>query len=123
MMHFENSQIHMVVEDGILIATYKAGLKMTIDDARHIVNERLKLLDGKSLPVLIIDSGVVSMDKSARDFLSSDEGIGGLSAAAIIENSLFSKMLINFFLRLTNPKIQVKAFNNKTEALKWLKSL
>lgn len=58
----------MVIDDGILIATYKAGLKMTIDDAKHIVNERLKLLEGKSLPVLIIDSGVVSMDKSARDF-------------------------------------------------------
>ena len=123
MKQFENSQIHMVIEDGILVATYKAGLKMTIDDAKHIVNERLNLLEGKKLPVLIIDSGVVSMDKSARDFLSSDEGIGGLSAAAIIENSLFSKMLINFFLRLTNPKIQVKAFNDKNEALKWLKSL
>jgi hypothetical protein len=123
MMHFENSQIRMEIEDGILIATYKAGLKMTIDDAKHIVNERLNLLQGKALPVLIIDSGVVSMDKSARDFLSSDDGISGLSAAAIIENSLFSKMLINFFLRLTNPKIQVKAFNDRSEALKWLRSL
>lgn len=123
MKHFENSQIHMEIVDGVLYATYKAGLKMTIDDAKNIVNERLKLLEGKILPVLIIDSGVVSMDKSARDYLSSDEGISGLRAAAIIENSLFSKMLINFFLRLTNPKIQVKAFNNKEEALKWLKNI
>ena len=123
MKQFENNQIRMVIEDGILYATYKAGLKMTIDDAKNIVNERLKILEGKSLPVLIIDSGVVSMDKSARDFLSSDEGILGLKAAAIIENSLFSKMLINFFLRLTNPKIQVKAFSNQDDALNWLKSL
>lgn len=121
MKKFENSQIIMEIEDGVLIATYKAGLKLTLEDVKNIVAERLKLLDGKTLPVLIIDSGVISMDKSARDFLSSTEGISGLKSAAIIENSLFSKMLINFFLRLTNPKIQVKAFSSHDEALKWLK--
>lgn len=123
MKQFENDQIRMEVDDGILYATYKSGLKLSLEDARSIVNHRLELLEGQKLPVLIIDSGVVSMDKSARDYLSSEEGISGLKAAAIIENSLFSKMLINFFLRLTNPKIQVKAFNNKEEALKWLKNI
>ncbi len=122
MKKFENSQIKMEVEDGILYATYKAGLKLTLDDVKNIVKERLVLLEGKSLPVLIIDAGVVSMDKSARDFLSSEEGISGLKSAAIIENSLFSKMLINFFLKLTNPKLQVKAFGSQDEALIWLKT-
>ena len=122
MKKFENSQIKMEVVDGILYATYKSGLKLTLDDVQNIVKERLVLLDGKSLPVLIIDAGVVSMDKSARDFLSSEDGISGLKAAAIIENSLFSKMLINFFLKLTNPKLQVKAFGSHDEALNWLKT-
>lgn len=122
MKKFENSQIKMEVVDGILYATYKSGLKLTLDDVQNIVKERLVLLEGKSLPVLIIDAGVVSMDKSARDFLSSEDGISGLKAAAIIENSLFSKMLINFFLKLTNPKLQVKAFGSHDEALNWLKT-
>ena len=122
MKKFENSQIKMEVLDGILYATYKSGLKLTLDDVKNVVKERLVLLDGKTLPVLIIDAGVVSMDKSARDYLSSEEGISGLKIAAIIENSMFSKMLINFFLRLTNPKLQVKAFVSETDALEWLKS-
>ncbi|MEZ4805050.1 MAG: hypothetical protein R2852_06085 [Bacteroidia bacterium] len=122
MEKFENNQIKMEIIDGVLFATYKAGLKLTLTDVKNIVNERLVLLKGKQLPVLIIDSGVISMDKSARDYLSSEEGISGLKSAAIIENSIFSKMLINFFLRLTNPKIQVKAFGNQEEALTWLKS-
>ncbi len=122
MKKFENSQIKMELEDGVLFATYKAGLQLTLDDVQNIVKERLVLLDGQSLPVLIIDAGVVSMDKSARDYLSSEDGISGLKSAAIIENSLFSKMLINFFLKLTNPKLQVKAFVSHEEALKWLKT-
>jgi hypothetical protein len=123
MKKFENDQIRMEITDGILYATYKSGLKLTMQDAQHIVEERMKMLGDSKVPVLIIDSGVVSMDKSARDYLSSEEGISGLKAAAIIENSFFSKVLINFFLRLTNPKIQVKAFSNQEEALKWLKTL
>jgi len=122
MKKFENSQIKMEIRDGILYATYKAGLKLTLDDVQNIVKERLVLLEGKALPVLIIDAGVVSMDKSARDFLSSEDGISGLKAAAIIENSLFSKMLINFFLKLTTPKLHVKAFSSQDEALNWLKT-
>ena len=112
----------MEIVDGILYATYKAGFNLTLKDVQHIVKERVSLLGGTSVPVLIIDAGVVSMDKAARDYLSSDEGTQGVKSAAIIESSFFSKMLINFFLKLTNPKIKVKAFNDKEEALKWLKS-
>ncbi len=121
MSKFENNQIKMEIVDGILYATYKAGFNLTLKDVQQIVQERVSLLQGSSLPVLIIDAGVVSMDKAARDYLSSDEGTQGIKAAAIIENSFFSKMLINFFLKLTNPKIKVKAFSDKEEALKWLK--
>ena len=122
MSKFENNQIKMEIVDGVLYATYKAGFNLTLKDVQHIVQERVSLLHGSDLPVLIIDAGVVSMDKAARDYLSSDEGTQGIKVAAIIENSFFSKMLINFFLKLTNPKIKVKAFNDKDEALKWLKS-
>jgi hypothetical protein len=120
---FENEHIKIEIIDGIMHGTYKKGFKITLEDAKNIVEERSKLLGGKDLHAIIYDGGVVSMDKAARDFLSSDEGIKGLKSVAIIENSFFSKMLINFFLKLTNPKIQVKAFGNQEDALKWLKSL
>ncbi len=120
---FENEHIKIEIIDGIMHGTYKKGFKITLEDAKTIVRERTKLLGGKDLNAIIYDGGVISMDKAARDFLSSDEGIQGLKSVAIIENSFFSKMLINFFLKLTNPKISVKAFGNQEEALKWLKTL
>ncbi len=122
MNSFENHQIKMEIIDGILYGNYKAGFKITLPDAKLIVAERLKLLDGRVLPSLALDGGVVSMDKAARDYFSSPEGIQGLKTVALVENSFFSKMLINFFLKLTNPKIQVRAFNNMNEAIDWLKS-
>lgn len=122
MNSFENHQIKMEIIDGILYGNYKAGFKITLPDAKLIVAERMKLLNGRVLPSLALDGGVVSMDKAARDYFSSAEGIQGLKTVALVENSFFSKMLINFFLKLTNPKIQVKAFNNQKDALEWLKS-
>lgn len=122
MNSFENQQIKMEIVDGILIASYKAGLKINLEEARTIVAERLSLLNGRLLPSLVLDGGVVSMDKAARDFFSSSEGIQGLKSVAMVESSFFSKMLINFFLKLTNPKIQVRAFNNQNEAIEWLKT-
>lgn len=122
MNSFENHQIKMEIIDGILYGNYKAGFKITLPDAKLIVEERLKLLNGRVLPSLALDGGVVSMDKAARDYFSSSEGIQGLKTVALVENSFFSKMLINFFLKLTNPKIQVRAFNNQNEAIEWLKS-
>jgi len=119
---FENEHIKIEIIDGIMHGTYKKGFQITLKDAQNIVRERTKLLEGKDLPAIIYDGGVISMEKAARDYLSSDEGIQGLKSVAIIENSFFSKMLINFFLKLTNPKIKVKAFNEKEEALKWLRT-
>lgn len=122
MERFENEHIKIEMVDGIMHGTYKKGFKITLQDAKTIVHERTKLLGGKDVPAIIYDGGVISMDKAARDYLSSDEGIKGLKSVAIIESSFFSKMLINFFLKLTNPKIQVKAFNDPKEALVWLNS-
>ncbi len=118
---YESQQIKMEIKDDILHANYKAGLKITLSDAKNIVEERLKLLNGKILPTLVVDGGVVSMDKAARDYFSSTEGTSGLKSVAIVENSFFSKMLINFFMRITNTTIKVKAFSNANEALDWLK--
>ncbi len=122
MSSFENQQVKLEIIDNVLHAFYKPGLKITIQDAQAIVQERLNLLNGQILPTIVFDGGVVSMDKAARDYFSSSDGTRGIKCAAIIENSFFSKTLINFFMKLTNTKIPVKAFGNKTEALEWIKS-
>lgn len=118
---FENHQIKVEIVDGIMHAYYKPGLKLTLEDAKLIVDEKMKLCDGKDYPFVIHDGGVVSMDREARVYFSSDEGTRGISVAAFIETSVFSKMLINFFLKITKPKVKSKAFGNVEEALVWMR--
>lgn len=117
---FENHQIKMEIVDGVLHAHYKAGLKLNLEDAKYLVSERIKLCEGKEYPFVIYDGGVVSMDRDARVFFSSYEGTKGISLAAFLETSVFSKMLINFFLKLTKPNVKSRAFNDVNEALDWI---
>lgn len=118
---YENHQIKMEIIDGVLHAHYKAGLQLNLEDAKNLVAERVKLCEGKEYPFLIYDGGVVSMDRDARIFFSSYEGTKGIAMAAFVETSVFSKMLINFFLRLTKPNVKSRAFNNVSDALNWIK--
>ncbi|MES2618332.1 MAG: hypothetical protein V4613_10655 [Bacteroidota bacterium] len=118
---FENHQLRMEIIDGILHAHYKKGFKITLEDARFLVTERLKLCEGREYPFIIYDGGVISMDKAARDFLASVQGTQGIKIAAFVENSLFSKMLINFFLTVTKQRIKGKAFDSEEKALEWIR--
>src|SRR4051812_41916470 len=108
------------MEKGIIIASYKPGLHINLAIAREIVEERILFSQKRSYPVLINSKGVVSMDKAARDYFSSEQGIRGLKAAAILVNSPFSSFLGNFFLWVNRTRLPVKIFTNYQAAFDWL---
>ena len=112
--------VYYEVKDGILIATYKKGNKINLDIAKKIVEDRLKFTGNKSMAVLVHNHGVLSMDKEARDYLSSAAGSQGLKAGAIILDSEFTSMLGNFILSVSKPVIPAKLFTNVSQAMKWL---
>lgn len=114
------AHVDLEMAKGVLIAKYKSGPKIDIEAARLILQERLDFTDGKSIPVLVIDAGLVSMDKQARDYLSSEVGIQGITASAIISNSKVNSMLVNFVLLISRPNLPVKMFTNYNEAITWL---
>ena len=101
------------IEDGILFVTYKYGLSITIDMAKEIVQNRIEFAGNTLYPIIVIDNGIRTIDKEARDFFSSEKGIGNISAAALVLKSDYSALLGNFFLKITQPAIPVKSFTNK----------
>lgn len=106
--------------NGILIATYKPNISITLKQAKQIVAARFEFMKGNTMPILILNQGIIKMDKDARDYLASTEGIKGLKCAAILMDSNFISFTVNFFLKVTKPKLLVKTFTDKKEALTWL---
>ena len=109
------------IKDNILVATYKKGVKVNLEIARKVVSDRRQFLGNKSVPVMVINQGVLSMDKEARDYLSSAEANVGLKAGAIIMDSVFTSILSNFFLSVSKPNIPARMFTNQEQAMKWLR--
>jgi hypothetical protein len=116
----ETEAVFFEMDEGILIATYKPHVKITLKQAKAIVEQRLLFIDNTPRPTLVFNSGTLKADKSARDFFSSEDGVAGIKCAALMVNSNFSSLMLTFFLKITKPKLLVKTFTDKKEALTWL---
>ena len=112
--------IHYELQDDLLIGRFKKGLKITLDMAKEMIKARHEFTEYKPVVVLVYDQGVVSIDKKARDYLSSDEGVRGFIAGAFVLDSPFDSFLGNFFLKVSKPKVPAKVFSRTDEAMKWL---
>jgi hypothetical protein len=116
----ETASVFFEIEDSILIATYHPHVRISLKQAKEIVAERLAFIDNKPMPTLVLNQGIIKIDKDARDYLSSDAGIAGIKCAAILVNSNFTSLTVTFFLKITKPKLLVKTFTEKKDALTWL---
>jgi len=116
----ETPYVRYEVREGLLIATYKEGVRIDLAVARQIVADRLALSGGRPMVALVYNLGVISMDKEARDFLSSPSGNQGLRAGAIVLDNAFNIALSDFFLTVNRPNIPSRIFRETAEALAWL---
>jgi hypothetical protein len=114
----QNQYVDLELKDGILFLTYKK--KITLEIAKEVVKLRKLFSEGGIYPMLISGTNVAFFEKEARDFLSSAEGVEGVSAGAIIGNSVFHIYLGNFFIKVSKPSIPAKLFTDREKALKWL---
>jgi hypothetical protein len=122
---FHETDFYKFQFDGdIFYMTYKNG-PITLEIAKEIVAKRQELMQGREIWALIDDFNLRSIDRDARVYLSTPEGIDGIRAGALLVTSPFAKHLANFFLKITvsKPVIPTRVFTDKQEALDWLHEL
>lgn len=120
---YQNDYLSLEFSDGILLARYRKGIRIDLSIAQHLVEARKLFAGPHTYLFLIEDEGIVSMDKKARDYLSSEEATEGIIATAFVQTSVYSRMLINFFIGVTRHKIKVRAFTDRKSGLIWLKEI
>lgn len=117
---FENDYVEFRLKDGILYIHFKPNITITEDIAREIVAARKEFTEGKTYPGIGDDSGIWGIEKGARDYFASTEGTSGVSAAALVLKSSFSKILGNFILKVSRPTQPARIFTSQEKALEWL---
>lgn len=122
----ENEQTSRVAriwvgEDGIARIIHVPGAEVTLADAQETMANYKKINQGKRLPLLIDTKTMKSLSRDARHHYAGEEAAGCASAAAIIIGTPVSKVLGNFYLGLSNPRLPSRLFSSEDEALEWLK--
>jgi hypothetical protein len=119
--NIENEYLKMWIEDNILFGVYKLNTNIDLAAAQKCVSDRISISHGKNYPVLVDIRNIKSINKAARDYFASKEGLQYIEASAILVDSYLSKLLSHIFLTFSTPPIPTKMFTGKEQALVWLK--
>ncbi len=117
--NFENDYAAFKLQDGVLYVTYHRDVCIDLKAATEVVQDRLSLHEGQSLPVLCDMRGVKEVNKAARAYLAI-EGSILIKAVAFIVEPPVTEMLSLFYIRTSAPPIPTKPFKNLEEALVFL---
>jgi hypothetical protein len=116
---FINREMTLELENGIMISTFNLG-SLDLKTTQKIVEDRVKIMDGKLYPLVADIRSVKYSTKAARDFFASEKGCEGIIAAALLVNGSLGSMIGNFFAKISKPFVPTKVFSNEIEAKKWL---
>lgn len=107
-------------EDGVIIAVAESHDIHTLQHAIENTEINKKVSGGTPRPFLIDMNRVKTMSREARAYYAGPEPLQAVTAVAILTNSAVGKMVANFFLSLTKPKVPTMLFTDFSEAKKWL---
>ncbi len=102
--------------------SFMPGVQVDIHIAKQIIRDKKKILSSynKDVPALVDIRNVKSIDKAARNYLSSEDGKMYINAGAILVGNTKSKIMGNIFITFNKPELPTKLFTNKAGAVKWL---
>ena len=105
----------------LIFGIYSPRLEINLPIAQELIENRLEFCDGVAKYVLIDFTNVKSVTKEARDFMNSpDGGLKGVLGGAFVSNNVVATLLVNLYLKVSNPVIPAKFFTDRNEALQWL---
>ncbi len=119
----ETSMAFMHVEDDILYITLKVDADMKVDNIDEIIDARKRIQNGKKMKVLADIRNIWQASLKARKRAAAPDMQNLNIAMAIVIDSLASKLLANFFIKINNPSSPTRMFNSKEEGLLWLNTI
>ena len=118
-IQFTHSEIFLR-EDGIVEILIKESSFIGRDECVEVVDSYKEILEPKKYPLLHIIEDYVTIDKEAREFAASKEGLMFSKVEAFVINSLAHKILANFYIKVNRPSVPTRFFRSKEEAEEWL---
>jgi len=112
---------HCLQADGILRSTALLGAGQSLAEAKENAAAMTALAGGKRRPVLLDLGGVRKpLNRDARQFYQGPELAMVASATAVLISSPVSRVVGNFVLGASPPRMPTRLFTREEDALAWL---
>ncbi len=122
MKTFETDAYVMNVHDDLLIEfKVKKNVKLLDKDIWESREQSVNYLPGKKFFVLFEVEEGFDVSADARRAGASEEYSRHVAAVALCSNRLHEKIIGNLFLKVNNPIVPTRFFDDRNKALEWLK--
>ena len=109
-----------LAEEGYYDLFIKDNVEIFVDDMIRI-RDAQKQLSSQRIPILISGGKYSTTNVDVLKFLAKNENMPYSKVSAYIANSISQKLLGNFYLNINKPERPTRFFNNKEDAINWLK--
>jgi len=105
--------------DGVVQLVWAPQVATGLEDAIAAADAMARLTDGRQAPLLVDTHDAGPQDRAARmEFVRRGDLV---SAVALIVATPLSRMMGDFFLTVSKPKVPTRLFDDEESALAWLK--
>mgnify|MGYP000930270746 CR=1 FL=1 len=111
-----------LIGGNIIFVECKANVEIELEDAKEDMQLSEEMSTGITHFATIIDTAnIKNISKEARDWYSQVQNDNPRNVSvALVVNSFYTRIIANFFLGFKNSRTEMKIFNEKDEAIKWL---
>lgn len=107
--------------DGLIVLRFDQDCRITESAAAEVAAAHVALASGSRGPVLVDMRGVLSADRGTRELAAGPDVSAVTARLAILVGNPVTRVLGNFFLRVSAPKYPTRIFNDETLARAWLR--
>jgi hypothetical protein len=123
MKTFETKAFLMTIHDDLLIEfKVKKNVMLQASDVWESRDLSVNYIPGKKFYVLFEGDDDAEISGDARRAGASEEYTKHVAALALYSNKVLEKIIGSLFLKINKPKLPTKFFDNREEAILWLKN-
>jgi hypothetical protein len=107
--------------DSIAVVKFKKNTVLDVPLQIRLLVAYNELVGNKLTPFIFEAEEGVTITKEARDNATNLEEESPCMASAVVVQNIAYAMIANFYMKFNKPKRPYKVFNDKQEAIDWLK--
>ena len=112
----------MIEDGGILLICFKPDARLNAECIDELIDAHVALADGRKHPTLADVRNLIEDDHLSRKLGAGPRPASVTSKLALLVGSPLSRLIGNFFVRVSRPAYPTRLFSEEELARRWLMS-